>query len=116
MTLPHESEADQNEPDLYVPTEAEWADYCQWSRPLELERRVEAMAEETARMMAAFAAYDAFYDAQGALYGNPPLDAIEAEIAYDAQLEREFEWADRRRAVNQLTDSEQAMVAAHGTV
>jgi hypothetical protein len=99
MTLPREDEAFQNPPAPYVPTQAD-------------QDAATALFAESADQ------YPADYgDWLDSLYGPSieELDPIAAEIAYDAQLALEFEWARRRRAANPTND-ELATVASHGTV
>jgi hypothetical protein len=99
--------ADQSDP-------AEWPAWTDRDRWVPSEPFTPSAADQAAATtMFADGDYDLWLDT---LHGAPPLDPIAAEIAYDEELEQEFEWARRRRAANQPTETELAMVATHGTV
>jgi hypothetical protein len=101
MTLPHETEADQSPIEPFVPTQAD-------------QDSATAMFAESPDQYPVD--YDLWLDS---LYGASllgELDRLAASIVLEEQAQAEFAAAACRCAVNQLTDSELATIAAHGTV
>jgi hypothetical protein len=99
VNLPHENEADQNPVELFISFQAD-------------QDAATAMIADSPDQYPVN--YAVWLDSRYGASLLEELDPLAASIAFEEQIQGEF--AACRRAVNQLTESELATIAAHGTV